>query len=494
MNRAISTQSKRTILASTATLILAVTFLSIHASPFYPAASTNSVTSSISSWNPMVNCTPTVVTVEQILGNQTNALGGASENGSIYNPGITSPYGPENTKRWLTPSSSTPPGWISPGPSCTITNAQGQVVSAFVQINGVQRGYRAEEDWNSSFMPINGGTAYRNGQQSDSTFNILTAGYGPCTSTNTTSCMHTLHAEIDHDWKGAGYCGPNTACDNNTLVSETTAYKSLIDVQGFVSWDPDHLTESDHSFSGWELHPLTAWRISNTSSDFTLSASPSPLAVFVGHSASSVISVNTFNLFTGNVSFTTIVSASLNSTGPAPTTAMIPTTIFIKPGGAGSSTLTVTAATTTTGNYTVAVSGSNGTISRTVNVAVYVTDFGIEANPSSLSVSVGSSGQSTISLSSINGFAGNVSLTVHVSPASTTASLSTALPTASLSSSVVSLAPRITGSVNLTVSTSLLTLPGTYTVTLTAVGNGVSHTTTITVAVTVAGLAVGGLV
>jgi len=200
----------------------------------------------------------------------------------MFNPGITSPYGPENTKRWLSPTSSTPPGWISPGPPCTITNANGQVVSAFVQINGVQRGYRNEEDWNSSFMPVNGGTNYPNGPQSDSTFNIFTPGYftpgyGPCYSGNTTGCMHSVHVEIDHDWKGASYCGPSTACDNNTLVAQTTAYQTKLDVQGFVFWDQDHLNESTHNFSGWELHPLTAWRISTTppplSAGFTFSPS-----------------------------------------------------------------------------------------------------------------------------------------------------------------------------------------------------------------------------
>ena len=33
-----------------------------------------------------------------------------------------------------------------------------------------------------------------------------------------------------------------------------------IDVQGFVFWDPGHVDASWHSFSGWELHPLAAWR------------------------------------------------------------------------------------------------------------------------------------------------------------------------------------------------------------------------------------------
>src|SRR2546427_8819758 len=74
-----------------------------------------------------------VVTVEQVLGSQANSMGGATENGSMFNPGITSPLG--SAKRWLTPGP-TPSGWVSPGPPCTITNASGQVTSAFVEIIG----------------------------------------------------------------------------------------------------------------------------------------------------------------------------------------------------------------------------------------------------------------------------------------------------------------------------------------------------------------------
>ena len=33
-----------------------------------------------------------------------------------------------------------------------------------------------------------------------------------------------------------------------------------IDIQGFVFWDPAHTDVASHSFSGWELHPVAAWR------------------------------------------------------------------------------------------------------------------------------------------------------------------------------------------------------------------------------------------
>lgn len=482
-----STWRRSALIAFSALILITLAF-----SP-HPFASSAPVISSPAgsgplSWNPRVNCAPTVVTVEQILGNQTNARGGASESGSIFNPGITSPYGPDNAKRWLTASPTTPPGWVSPGPSCTITNAQGRVVSAFVQINGVQRGFRAEEDWNSTFQRINGGTPYTTGPQSDTTFNVLTPGYGPCGPTNTTGCTHTLHTEIDHDWKGAGYCGPNTACDNSTLVAETAAYKSLVDVQGFVFWDSDHLNESAHSFSGWELHPLTAWRLSNTSSDYSLSVNPNPLPVMPGRSASSRITVNTFNLFSGNLSFTTTVTPYINSTGTTPTASTSPSTVYVSPGGTAVSTLTVSTTSSNTGNYSVTVIGTNGTLVRSVSMTVYVVDFSIAANPVSLSMAIGSSGQSTLTLASINGFSGTTTLTAQVSPTSLTAGLSPAEPTTSLNPSAVTLSPRGTGSATLTVSASLLTTPGTYTVTATATSGGVSHTVMITVTVTVAGL------
>jgi hypothetical protein len=467
------------------TLILA---LSIYGNPGFhsSAAAPDSLaaTSGSSSWNPKVTCTPMVVTIEQILGNQTNSLGGATENGSIFNPGITSSYGPDNTKRWLTPSSMTPPGWVPPGPPCTITNAQGQVVSAFVQIDGVERSYPGDFNWNQSFAPINGGTAYTNGLQSDTAFNVLTPGYGPCTSTNTTSCMHMIHVQIDRDWKGAGYCGPATVCDNSTLLSETMPYQTLIDVQGFVFWNPNDLSDNAHGFTGWELHPLTAWRVSS----FYLYANPNPLPVVVGQSGSSIISVSASSQFSGSVSFTATVSSGPGSNGPTPTATVNPPSVSVQAGGVGSSTLTVTTVSSDAGNYTVTVTGMGGNVTRNVSVTVYVVDFSIQANPSSLSIPIGSSGQSTITLASINGFTGDVSLTDTVIPASLTAGLSPAEPTVSLSSPVVYLPARGTASLVLTVSTSLLTTPGTYTVTVTGTSGGVSHTTAITVTVTIAGI------
>ena len=292
------------------------------------------------SWNPKVPCTPLVETVEQVIGNQTNSKGGASESGSIFSPGITnSTYGPDNTKSWLTNSTSTPPGWKRPGTPCVMTNSQGDAISAFVQINGVQRDFInfSASAPSTQFKTINGGTTYPNGAQSDSSFNILTPGYGTastnCQSGNATAeCMHSLSVTIDKDWKGASYCGPYTACDDtsdyNGLVNRTQAYKSLIDVQGFVFWNPA-LNNSSHNFSGWELHPFTAWRESTTAPDFVLSASPKAQTILPGTSAFYNVTVNTIKLFIGSISLSATISSSSGATGPAPTLTMVPSQVTL---------------------------------------------------------------------------------------------------------------------------------------------------------------------
>lgn len=61
--------------------------------------------------------------------------------------------------------------------------------------------------------------------------------------------LKTIHVEEDTVWLAAGVAPP--------LLP---AMGTRIDAQGFVFWDPLHVTEAYHSFSGWELHALTAWR------------------------------------------------------------------------------------------------------------------------------------------------------------------------------------------------------------------------------------------
>jgi len=151
--------------------------------------------------------------------------------------------------------------------------------SVFVQINGIERSSLTTEDYSTTYDTTNGGTSHI--LTGDTTFNIfdpsMVSDYGSsCTAPSDPTCYGRLHAEIDHDWKAAGYCGTGTVCDNATLVSQTTPASTLIDVQGFVYWDPVNLNATWHQFNGWEIHPLTAWKLSSAAPPvpFTVSVSP----------------------------------------------------------------------------------------------------------------------------------------------------------------------------------------------------------------------------
>ena len=261
---------------------------------------------STGSWNTNVPCSlPWIVKITDITDNMT---GSASHSNSIFSPGLASPYGPESAKHWLTNTTGLvgatgkmPPGWVSPGPSCTIKDSQGNIVAIFVEIDGIKRANVQKEDCINAYDTINGGSQYPNGASyCVSDFNV----YDPsivqnlstsCTSPTDPTCYGRIYVEMDRDWFAAGYCGPGTACDNGSLISSGTS--ATYDIQGFVFWDPSWLNQSWHSFSGWELHPLTAWRIhQNTStlsstttstlpSSTDTSSSPPPTTTATGNTA-----------------------------------------------------------------------------------------------------------------------------------------------------------------------------------------------------------------
>lgn len=98
-------------------------------------------------------------------------------------------------------------------------------------------------------------------------------------------------------------------------------------------------------------------------------------------------------------------------------------------------------------------------------------DFSINASPSNLTITQGSSRTSTISTAVTSGQANTVSLSTSVSPSGPTASLSPTSVTAG-------------GSSTLTVSVGSSVAPGSYTVTVTGAAGSTQHSTTVSVTVT----------
>jgi hypothetical protein len=89
-------------------------------------------------------------------------------------------------------------------------------------------------------------TAPNRSADGDDSTNLTQADRPDITNPN----MKTLHAEIDGTWFAAHVAPP--------LWPTTLATR--LDVQGFVFWDPAHVHEAWHQYSGWELHPVAAWR------------------------------------------------------------------------------------------------------------------------------------------------------------------------------------------------------------------------------------------
>ncbi len=172
------------------------------------------------------------------------------------------------------------------------------------------------------------------------------------------------------------------------------------------------------------------------------------------------VSVSAVNGFVGTITFSLAVPPDVTaSVSPSsmvidfPRTLSSPALLFVNPPSAA-------------GNYTVQVTGSSGTLSHTEAVTVAVRDFMISADPNRVGpVDVGSTANSTITVVSLNHFAGTVSL-VAISQPGLTATLS---PTS------------VTGS-----GTSLLTVSassaGNYSVQVWAY-SGVYHTIIMTVGV-----------
>jgi plastocyanin len=111
-----------------------------------------------------------------------------------------------------------------------------------------------------------------------------------------------------------------------------------------------------------------------------------------------------------------------------------------------------------------------------VQSATATPDFGINSNPTSLTISQGSSGTTVVTLNSLNGFAGTVTLSSTVSPSG---------PQASLNPASISLTTGGSASSTLTLSTSssgYYSTPvaqGSYTVNVAASSGSQSHSTTV---------------
>jgi kumamolisin len=197
--------------------------------------------------------------------------------------------------------------------------------------------------------------------------------------------------------------------------------------------------------------------------DFTMAANPSSLTVTKGSSGGSTISIAAVDGFSSSVS----LSASNVPSG---------VTVGFNPGavtGSGSSTATFTVASgTTTGTYSITITGTSGSLQHSTTVSLTVSapvsSYSISASPNSLTVTRGSSGSSTITLS------GTVTGAVTFSASGQGSGETVTFTPASLSAA---------GTTTMKVAASSSATTGSQTITITASGGGTSAKSTVTVRV-----------
>jgi subtilisin family serine protease/uncharacterized membrane protein len=223
----------------------------------------------------------------------------------------------------------------------------------------------------------------------------------------------------------------------------------------------------DNDYGNGRLDVLAAYQRLASVPDFTVSASPASVTVSPGGSTSLAVSISGTNGFSGDVSLSLAgLSGSQAGWSFAPP---------IVAGGGGASQLSVTTASTIApGSYPLTITGMSGSMTRTAAATLDVSgppDFSVLASPSSQSVTAGNGASYSVAVGALNGFTGDVALTVTGLPASVGA--------ASLTPAVVTSA----GTSQLAISTSVTAAPGSYPLTVTGTSGSTSHSSPVTLVV-----------
>lgn len=195
-------------------------------------------------------------------------------------------------------------------------------------------------------------------------------------------------------------------------------------------------------------------------SDFSVSATPPSQTVVQGDSTTFTVSMTALNGFSG--------TASLSVSGlPAGATGSFdPDSIT----GSGSSTLSIsTSSSTPPGTYPLTITAQSGSLTHTTMVTLIINapaDFTLSATPPSLTVRRGSSVTYKVTVGSVNGFSGTVTLSASGFPSGTKGNFNH---------------KTIVGSGNsgFKVSATRSATPGTYTLTISGASGNLSHSTTV---------------
>ena len=285
-------------------------------------------------------------------------------------------------------------------------------------------------------------------------------------STRTSTNLY-YQSSVDNGVTWAAPFKVTTASTNETTAGADSGnqYGDYINLDGisnlyFPSWTDRRSGASEEIWTA-------AIQDTTSTSDFTISASPSSTSIPQGGA--------------GNVTISTTVSGGFNnavalsaSGQPSGTTVAFNPTSIAAP-GSGSSTMTITVgASTAAGTYPITVTGTGGstTHNTTVTLTVTTTGFSISASPSSTSIAQGSAGNVTVTTTVSGGFNSAVALSASGQPTGVTVAFN---PT--------SIAAPGSGSSTMSITVAASTATGTYPITVTGTGGSKTHTATVSLTV-----------
>jgi len=194
--------------------------------------------------------------------------------------------------------------------------------------------------------------------------------------------------------------------------------------------------------------------------DFSVSITPASQTVVLGLPADYTLTVTPINGFTGTV---TITNCVITPSGPILTGC--PSSLTISSGASVSVPLTVTTTLSNTAeSYTISASGGNSGQTRNAAPATLLAqNFSLTLTPASQNVVLGNSTNYTLTVTSINGFAGTVPMSCNIAPAG---------PTLSGCPSSVALTGGATPTYTVTVTTTPLNTADIYTLSATGTNSG----------------------